>query len=227
MNDGLLYDNLEEFDKLHEVEQPASLETLAKKAAGPALRFVCNAGCPCGNQAQCRGILRRAIEDAIRLANRAASRLEVRPRTAATIEMFRGIFGHPPNRPVPWGGGRDSGGIVARRYRLAVGALQTNNTQYECANIHAFARTLSPDRVLIGPRFWKQTDDPHGPQRFAQYRAGTILHEMMHQYFLSFILHDKRERRRNNAHCLTVFALRASRIPPRTHHIRQCGGRPA
>ncbi len=181
---------------------------------------------PAAARRNVRAILRRSIEDAIRLANRAASRLEARPRSAATIDMFRAIFSHPPSRAVPWGGGRDSGGIVALRYRLAVGALRRNNTRYECRNIGSFARTLSPDHVLIDPSFWNQTDDPHGLQRFAQYRAGTILHEMMHQYFLSFILHDGRERRRNNAHCLTAFALRASGIPPWPHHIRQCVGRP-
>jgi hypothetical protein len=115
-------------------------------------------------------------------------------------------------------------GAVRLTYPRAILCPLANNTRYECRNIGSFARTLSPDHVLIDPSFWNQTDDPHGLQRFAQYRAGTILHEVMHQYFLSFTLHDGRERRRNNAHCLTAFALRASGIPPRPHHIRQMRG---
>lgn len=208
----------EAFDALDGYETFLDEAVRRRRTPGPVFSFVCPAGCHFGNEARCRAILRIAVQDAIRLATVAASRLETRTRSLATVRIFRSVFGHPPSRAVPWGGGRDSGGIVARRYRLAARALRRRRTRYECANIPPNARVLSPARVLIGPSFWRQN---------RQHRAGTILHEMMHQYFLSFIRHDPRERRRNNAHCFEVFALRASRIVPLRGDVRKCISRPA
>jgi hypothetical protein len=192
----------------------SELEALA--APPPLFRFVCPAGCHLGNEAQCRRILRTAIDDAIRLASHAAARLEARPRTRPTIRLFTQVFGHSPNRTVPWGGGRDSGGIVARRYRLAIRALRGRGTRYECASIADAAVAAGPARVLLGPSFWHEG---------RQHRAAIVLHEMMHQYFLR-IRHDPREHRRNNAYCLEVFALRASGIAAPASDVTNCLARP-
>jgi hypothetical protein len=57
-------------------------------------------------------------------------------------------------------------------------------------------------------------------------RAATILHEMMHQYFLEFILHNVREHRRNNANCLANFALRVRGLTPPQVYLDACRQRP-
>jgi hypothetical protein len=192
---------------------------LYQTSPAPVFRFECAAGCHFGTEAQCRRILRTAIRDAIGLASGAAAALEG-PPSARTVRIFRATFGHPPSRPVPWAGGRNSGAIVARRYRLAIGALQRRGTRYRCDNtlVGANARVLTPSQVLLGPSFWTQS---------RMHRAGTILHEMMHQYFLGFILHDQRERRRNNAHCFEVFALRVRGVTPQPIDVSRCRSRPA
>jgi len=187
----------------------------------PVFRFTCPGGCPSGNQAQCRQILRTAIRDAIGLGSGAAAALEVTP-TARTVRIFRGTFGHPPSRPVPWAGGRSSGATLARRYRLAINALLRGGTAYICdPTLPANARTVNPSRVLLGPTFWTQN---------RMDRAATILHEMMHQYYIEFILHNvpgwTKEHRRNNAYCLANFALqiRGLTVPP--EYLTRCTDRP-
>ena len=183
----------------------------------PVFRFICTGGCPFGNEAQCRRILRTAIRDAIGLASGAAAALEG-PPSAQTVRLFRDTFGHPPSRPVPWAGGLSSGTTLARRYRLAINALLRGGTAYVCdATLAANARTVNPSRVLLGPSFWTQN---------RMDRAKTILHEMMHQYFIEFILHNEREHRRNNAHCLAIFALRIRGITPPMTFLKACRTRP-
>jgi hypothetical protein len=164
-------------------------------------------------------MLRTAIRDAIGLASGAAAALEG-PPSAQTVRLFRDTFGHPPSRPVPWAGGLSSGTTLARRYRLAINALLRGGTAYVCdATITANARTVNPNRVLLGRSFWTQ--------KRRMDRAATILHEMMHQYFLEFIRHNKREHRRNNAHCLANFALRIRGITPPKGYLKKCCQRPA
>ncbi len=186
-------------------------------SSSPVFRFICAGGCHFGNEAQCRRILRTAIRDAIGLASGAAAALEG-PPSARTVRIFRNTFGHPPSRPVPWAGGLSSGTTLARRYRLAIKALLRGGTAYVCdATLAANARTVNPDRVLLGPSFWTQN---------RMNRAATILHEMMHQYFLEFILHNEKEHRRNNAHCLANFALWIRGITPPATYLNSCRLRP-
>ena len=183
----------------------------------PVFRFVCKAGCHFGKEAKCRQILRTAIRDAIGLASDAAATLE-RPPSAQTVRLFRNTFGHPPSRPVPWAGGRSSGATLARRYRLAVGALLRGGTAYVCdPRLGDNALTVNPSRVLLGPSFWTQN---------RMDRAATILHEMMHQYFIEFIRHNEKEHRRNNAHCLANFALGIRGITPPKTFRKACTDQP-
>ena len=189
----------------------------AKTAASPVFRFSCASGCHFGNEQQCRKVLRTAIIDAIGLATDAAAAL-ANP-TKETQSKFRATFGHLPSRAVPWAKGASSGSIVARRYQLALRALRLRGTLYRCDSTLAFnALTVSPHEVTLGPSFWTQ-----GPMG----RAGTILHEMLHQYFIEFIRHDEREHRRNNAHCFRVFAFRVRNLPVAQAFKDRCGKRPA
>ena len=110
--------------------------------------------------------------------------------------------------------------VVARRYRLAIDALQRRGTVYSCdatlTGYHAY--TDSPSRVRLGPSFWTQN---------RMDRAATILHEMMHQYFLGFILHDPlTEHRRNNANCLANFALWVRGVTPPHIYVEACRNSP-
>jgi hypothetical protein len=204
-------DELEDFQEMEEFVEFQAGPT------GPLFRMDCPAPRPCGTEAQCRARIRLAIQDAIRLATRAAARLEASPRSPGTVSIFRGLFGHTPNRPVPWGGGRDSGGIVARRYRLAINALRGRGTMYRCRNIPVPGRTISPGEVWLGPSFWTQNRN---------HRGAIILHEMMHQYFIEFIRHGAGEHRRNNAFCFEAFAMRASGLTPPAGDVTACTSRP-
>lgn len=200
------------------VMQDSELEWESEAQPQPVFRFACPGGCHFGNQAQCRQVLRTAIRDAIGLASGAAAALDGTP-SARTTRHFLKTFGHPPSRPVTWAGGLSSGATLARRYRLAIKALLRGGTTYVCdATLAANARTVNPTRVLLGPSFWTQN---------RMDRAATILHEMMHQYFIEFILHNEREHRRNNAHCLANFALRIRGITPPTAFLTACTDRPA
>lgn len=201
--------------RLQQAQGPALYEASPQ----PAFRFVCVGGCQFGKEVQCRRILRTAIRDAIGLASGAAVALEGLP-SAQTVRLFSRTFGHPPGRAVPWARGASSGAIVARRYRLSIHALQRRATVYSCdATLAGFnAITDSPSQVRLGPSFWTQN------RRMD--RAATILHEMMHQYFLEFILHNVREHRRNNANCLANFALRVRGLTPPQVYLDACRQRP-
>jgi hypothetical protein len=199
-------------------------------AEGPVFRFECPAGCPPHAASQCRIVLRQAILDAISLASNAARKLEANPPSPATIGHFRGIFGHPPSRPVPWAGNRASGAIVADRFRRAADGFRTRVTHYSCGCPGSAptvnARAARPNLIRLCPRFWTQS-------RFL--RAGTLIHEMMHLLFFSFFRHfrtpprpdDPQERRRDNARCYKAFALLAANKMPSATDIARCRARPA
>lgn len=206
--------------------------------AGPVFRFECPADCHPVAAAQCRNVLRRAILDAINLANNAASKLEARPVDAATVRHFRFFFGHDPSRPVPWAGNRPSGDIVAQRFRTVARQLRTRGTLYLCgcpgAGPGVNARTRRPytlNTVRLCARFWRLGQpgflavglDPKWV------RAGIILHEMLHVYFGQFFRHHPHdpERRRDNAHCYEAFGLQVARHAPEQSDIKKCRRRPA
>lgn len=196
------------------------------RAPGPVFRFACST-CPPYTATQCRDILRRAILDAIDLANNAASKLEVSPVDATTNGHFLHLYGHPPTRPVPWAGNRPSGSIVARRLRIVARELHTRGTQFHCgcpgARPTVNASTLRPytlNTIRLCPRFWRQS---------RMWRAGILLHEMLHLFFGQFFRHHPNdpERRRDNAHCYEAFALLVAGHTPDNSDITACRSRPA
>lgn len=208
--------------------------------AGPVFRFDCAGGCAPFAAGQCRDILRQALLDAIDLANNAASRLEASPVDAATNNTFRLLFGHLPTRPVPWAGNQPSGANVARRFRIVARELRSRGTLFRCiaCNVSTTnecpldtptmpcplnAQTLRPytlNTIELCPRFWSQ------PQ---MWRAGILLHEMLHNYFGQFFRHHPNdpERRRDNAHCYEAFALQVAGHAPDQCDICRCRRRPA
>src|SRR6266542_5361710 len=83
-------------------------------SAGPAFRFDCGAGCAPLAANQCRQVVRRAIIDAIRFAENAATQLEARDKEA--MRLFRFFFGDP-TRAVPWANNRPRPGDPEERRR--------------------------------------------------------------------------------------------------------------
>jgi outer membrane protein OmpA-like peptidoglycan-associated protein len=210
--------------------------------AGPVFSIECPAGCSPVVAGQCRNILLRAIRDAIHLASNAASKLEASPRNANTVSIFLKLFGHDPSRPVSWAENKESGSSVAWRLRRVAQELGGGRrTLYRCGCPGAAptvnARTVSPLEVLLCPRFWSLGQPGFLPagQDPRWIRAGTILHEMLHQLFGEFFRHfrvpprpdDPQERRRDNAHCYEAFALLVDGHTPSQSDVNRCTKRPA
>jgi OmpA family len=209
---------------------------------GPVFSIECPAGCSPVAAGQCRNILLWAIRDAIHLAANTASKLEANPRDPKTVSIFLKLFGHDPSRRVPWAENKESGAIVAWRLRKVAQELGGGRrTLYRCGCPGAAptvnARTVSPTEVLLCPRFWKLGQPGFLPagQDPRWIRAGTILHEMLHQLFGEFFRHfrvpphpdDPQERRRDNAHCYEAFALLVDGRTPSQSDINRCKARPA
>src|SRR6266545_3985125 len=99
-------------------------------SAGPAFRFDCGAGCAPLAANQCRQVVRRAIIDAIRFAENAATQLEARDKEA--MRLFRFFFGDP-TRAVPWANNRPAADLVAGRFRAVAQGFRTRVPHFRCA----------------------------------------------------------------------------------------------
>jgi hypothetical protein len=194
------------------------------EATVPAFRFPeCDTGgTGCGPHAAnaCRAIIRRAIRDAIWLADNAVDRLSARDNKA--VRLFRTFFGNP-SRPVPWAKNRPAADLVADRFRAVSRAFRTRVPHFRCAtaadDCGLFAAFVVPsaaptalvplprNTIILCPPFWTAN---------AFNRAAALLHEMLHLLFWEFFGHqvnlprpgDPEERRRDNSYCYHVFALR-------------------
>lgn len=228
------------------VGEPGSLA----KPAGPVFRIQCPTppGCPPIAAGQCRNVLRQAIREAIKLANNAANKLEAASKlepskrdaeTKETARLFKGFFGHDPSRPVPWASNQESAVSVARRFRAVANALQMGgrNTLFRCdpgcdPTTTAWANAaVEPNMVNLCALFWNPPAGLRGlPPPF--YRAGAIIHEMLHLLYHEFFHHAGHpsgdpERRRDNANCYEAFALRVAGFGADPAAVRQCWDRPA
>ncbi len=174
----------------------------------PAFRFHEPCGCAPHAANQCRRILARAIRDAISLAENASAKL--RARDAQAVRRFRAFFGNPEWQ-VPWANNKRAADLVADRFDAAVRGFRTRVPHFRCSTETGCNGFIDPD-VTLGPAanplpantiflcapFWGST---------VHHRAGTVLHEMLHLLFHSFLRHDLRYA---NAHCYEAFALRAA-----------------
>lgn len=195
-------------------------------------RLDCPAGCPGGlTEAQCAPIVSRAVSAAIKLANNAANKLEAATKiepskrdsvAKETARLFKVYFGHDPSKPISHAGNEASGVNVANRFRAVAKELAggrrfvfrcvlatcpegTASTPGDathppcCANgSRAFAVLGAAHRnvVHLCPPFWNLPEASRG---------GTILHELLHLRYPTFLAHAFR---RANAHCYKAFALR-------------------
>lgn len=193
-------------------------------------RFDCPTGCAPIGAAQCEATLRQAIVDAIGLANNAARKLTAATVDSETRRLFRFFLGHEPSRPVPWANNQESRLIVAKRMLSSARELGGGRrTLYRCgcpgAGPGTNAITISPIEVRLCPRFFGPSPQAGLSPRF--FRAGVILHEMLHQLYIEFILHNPNERRRNNAHCYEALAMRLAGHAADQSDVAQCRDRPA
>ncbi len=211
----------------------------ASAAVQPVFRFDCAAGTNCGigTEAQCRAVLRQAIREAIKLADNAAGKLEA--RDPGVVKFFRFFFNHPPNRPIPWAGGEESATSVAKRFRAVAKALQKGgrNTTFHClptaagcadndltccsTTANAWVNPAGEANTLnLCAGFWTPPAGLRGlPAPY--YRAGVIIHEMLHLLYRDFLLHGVR---RANAHCYEAFALRVAGFGVDPIDICMCRG---
>lgn len=202
----------------------------------PVFRDNCDVtGCAPAAAGQCRNIIRLAARDAIRLCIIAANRLDA--RHAPTVTHFRRIFGHHPDRPVPWANNRPSGETVAHRLRKVAEALHRRVVHFRCTcpagtPVTRNAQITDAERNVIQlcNRFWARPDLPPLSNRF--YRAGVILHEMLHLLYRGFFYHHGQhpsgdpERHRDNSHCYEAFVLLANGHTPEPGDITACAARP-
>ena len=197
----------------------------------------------------CRPALRQAVHEAIRIATLAADKLDalvgvpVAARSAdaqRTARIFTRYFGHDPLRAVTWAGNEESAVSVAKRFRSVARELNGGRrvvfhcrpTRDDCArNDHndltccaptenAWFSTGVPNGVTVCDGFWNPPADLHNlPAR--QFRAGIIIHEMLHMLFEH--LRDTGHGRIRNA-CYEAFALHLAHRDPDPFDVCQCRG---
>lgn len=224
-----------------EVEQTAGwFGEPAIRPTVPAFRFICPAGCAPHAANECRAIVRRAIQDAIWLAENAAAKLTARDGEA--LRLFRFFFGDP-ERPVPWANNRPAADLAADRFRAVAEGFRTRVPHIRCstnADCNAFvnadatssaANPFPRNTIFVCTPFWGAAD-PGTVPRF--WRAAILHHEMLHLLYWRFFSHqetllpgDSEERRRDNARCYEAFALRVARHGASAADVAACGARPA
>lgn len=205
-------------------------------------------GCVPGvDAAGCRAAIRAAVREAIRLANNAANKLEaaiaVPPASRdadaqRTAKRFKFFFRHDPAHAIKWAGHEESGVSVAKRFRAVAKELDCGRrvvfhcrpTRVPCADtdltccpadVNAWFSTDVRNGVNLCDGFWNPPADlPEGlPVR--SFRAGIIIHEMLHMLFEH--LRDVGQGRIRAA-CYEGFALRAAGIPADQFDVCQCRG---
>ena len=214
---------------------PSSIEGFGQPNPPTAPIFDVQCPAPAGSPplaaGQCRPAVRRAIREAIKLANGAANKLDATIKFEPSMRdaqgknaarLFKFFFGHDPSRPVEHAGNEASGAIVAHRLRRVAQELEGGRRiVFRCdAGCGATTRAhtnqaAEPNVVNLCATFWNPpAADSRGlPAIFL--RAGTIIHEMLHVLYPDFFHHAGHpsgdpERRRDNAHCYKAFALRVA-----------------
>lgn len=206
----------------------------------PAFRFICPAGCAPHAANECLAIVRRAVQDAIWLAENAAAKLIAREIEA--LRLFRFFFGDPL-LPVPWANNRPAADLVADRFRRVAEGFRKRVPHIRCstdAGCNAFTEPraapsqtnpLPRNTIFLCPPFWSAAI-PGTVPRF--WRAAVLLHEMLHLLYWQFFGHqvnlprpgDPEERHRDNSHCYETFALRVAEHGADPSDVTACRARP-
>jgi hypothetical protein len=195
----------------------------------PGSRLTCPAGCAVGGRRRdgpgCQATLRRDLNLAVRLARRAAERLESRPRDAGTVCLYRVAFGHGPGRRVPAARRfADAGALTAHRFRQVAAALERRAIRFRCRAQPAAHpnRNAAVPRVLAGrpnrtviwlyPRYWS---------RPRPVRLGVLVHEALH-LFSSMGDQGTAPRRGLNAHCYEWLVLALNGLAAEPSDLCSC-----
>jgi hypothetical protein len=217
---------------------------------GTIHRLDCAAGCPGGlTEAQCAPTVRRAVTQAIKLANNAANKLEAPTKiepgkrdndAKETARLFRAFFGHDPSKPISYAGNEASGVSVAKRFRAVAKELAggrrivfrclptvdpcEDDTCCRPGSRAWVAQARIPNVVHLCALFFNP-GIPLPGLPIETFRGAVILHEMLHTLFgpsagVGGFLGD--EGRRANAHCYRAFALRVARFGQDTGAIVMC-----
>jgi hypothetical protein len=189
-------------------------------------RFRCADNCPLGGGiAECRRVYQADLAQAIRMARNAA-RLVANP-ARQTGDIYQRVFGHRPNRRVPWAGNATSGSITVRRLRLAARALEKGFFPIACAPcVDGNAVT-----TLDGPRTRIELCANYWNNASRSIRAGILIHETLHAYF-EFI-NDARDGnfpttvQRTNAHCYEALVMLLHGITPDNADTTMCQATPS
>ena len=180
----------------------------------PGSRLTCPTGCAIGGGRRagpgCQATLRRDLALAIRLARRAAERLESVPRDARTVCLYRVAFGYHPGRRLQAARRfADAGALSAHRFRQVAAALERRVIRFECRGqpaTHPNRNAAVPrelggrpnrDVIWLYPRYWSQT---------RPVRLGVLVHEALH-LFSSMGDQGTAPRRGLNAHCYEWLVL--------------------
>ena len=206
-------------------------------------------GCAPVAAAGCGAAIREAVWEAIRLANNAAAKLEalvgvpVASRDAdgkRTASRFVRYFGHDPLRPITWAGNEESAVSVAKRFRAVANELNGGRrvifhcwpTTADCTENDVtccMPRTTGwfhedlRNTVNLCEDFWNRPADLPAGLSTRSYRAGIIIHEMLHMLFRH--LRDVGRGRIRNA-CYEAFAVHLGGSPPDPFDVCNCRGTP-
>jgi hypothetical protein len=192
-------------------------------------RLSCPGGCAIDggrrDGACCQALLRRDLVLAVRLARRAAERLESVPRDTRTVRLYRVAFGYHPGRRLPAARRfADAGTLRAHRFRQVATALERRAIRFECRGQPAALpnRNAAVPRELGGrrnrsviwlyPRYWS---------RMQPVRLGILIHEALH-LFSSVGDQDTAPRRSLNAHCYEWLALALNGLAAEPSDLYSC-----
>jgi Lysine-specific metallo-endopeptidase len=218
---------------------------------GTIHRLDCGGGCPPLAAAQCIPVVRRAMTEAINLANNAANKLEAPTKlepskrdpkkhkeAIETARLFTFFFCHDPSKPVTWSGNEASGVSVAKRFRAVAKELSGGRRMTFRCNFGALCtgsvavtrQDVEANVINLCAPFW---NPPAGLRGLSNdgFRGGTILHEMLHVLYTDFFHHAGHpsgdpEFRRDNAHCYKAFALRVWGYGEDPNARARCRARP-
>jgi hypothetical protein len=186
----------------------------------------------------CRAVVLDAILEAIKLANNAANQVDAAvalPRETRgkaekeTARLYQFFFCHDPAKFIPWAGG-PSGATVSTRLRAVARELGGGRRLlFECrpdGGCNAFTMPGVHSTVFLCPPFWTNQGLAGLPE--VDRRAGTILHEMLHNLYdvddaTRFNNAAQPTPRRFDAHCYEAFVLRANGFGADPTDVQQCG----
>jgi hypothetical protein len=210
----------------------------------PAPNFTCSAAelaairvalaRPTTTTAQLTAGLSEALRRAVAAANRAATLLEARPRTALTATRFRSVFGvgpdHVPAWRTPSSRWRDLGDLVALRLRSAARILGGNQIRFRCAgctSATATACTTPPAYAMrFGLRFWRRWNAGEW-----HLMVSTLVHEAVHIYFHRLVSHQPAKRRAvganpsarsNSPYCYALVTTRLNGFADKPNDVTKC-----